>query len=350
MRNFLSVLVLLSCCFQGFSQENMELIHDGLTRTYIQYIPNNVQSPAPVVLNLHGYTNNADFQMGYSGMNAVADEHGFIVIYPQGTPDALGINHWNAWLAEDDVDDMGFLLAILDELEANYDADPTRMYSCGFSNGGIMSYTLACRQSERFAAVASVAGTMNPDIYDTCVPSRSFPVMHVHGSLDLIVPVNGTALGELTDFGALKSLDETLYFWVNFNAECTSESSSDLPNTSFLDLCSVSKTVYAACNDDVQCWRYDVNGGGHSWPGAFPLVVVGNTNQDIDASSEIWDFFSLHTLALPQSVQPVDINSEKLPRCYLDLRGVEVELNEYLAQGIYVAVYDDGSTRLYFHH
>ncbi|MDP4953213.1 MAG: hypothetical protein NWQ53_06180, partial [Flavobacteriales bacterium] len=64
----------------------------------------------------------------------------------------------------------------------------------------------------------------------------------------------------------------------------------------------------------------------------------------------IWDFFSLHTLALPQSVQPVDINSEKLPRCYLDLRGVEVELNEYLAQGIYVAVYDDGSTSLYFHH
>ncbi len=351
MKHLLLSLFVLIIPMLSSAQETITMNFDGLERTYIQYIPANVQSPAPVVLNLHGYTNNADFQMGYSGMNEVADEHGFIVIYPQGTPDDLGINHWNAWLAEDDSDDFAFLLAILDELEANYDADPQRMYSCGFSNGGIMSYTLACNASDRFAAVASVAGTMNPDIYDACVPSRAFPVMHVHGSLDLIVPEGGTALGELTDFGALTSVEETLALWWDTHAMCTENITINLPNTSLFDLCSVEKTVYSACNEDVECWYYDISGGGHTWPGAFPLVVVGNTNLDINASAEIWDFFEMNVLPInPGTGNQETSRDEKVVLRHLDLRGIEVELNESLSTGIYIQVFSDGSTQLYFHH
>ncbi len=262
-----------------------------------------------MVLCLHGYTNNANFQMGYSGFNDVADEHGFMVVYPQGLPDELGINHWNADLDPEDVNDLGFIETLLDELIANNDADPSRLYSCGFSNGGIMSYTMACEITDRLAAVASVSGTMITDNFDVCTPSRAFPVMHVHGNSDLIVPYNGGGISEDTGFGALKSVDETIEFWTTTNANCGTNNSSNLPNTSVLDFCTVNKTVYSNCDNDIECWKYEINGGGHSWPGAFPLVVVGNTNQDIEASAEIWDFFSMYTL--PESVNAIAVNTDQ---------------------------------------
>ena len=206
-----------------------------------------------------------------------------------------------------------------------------------------MSYTLACELSDRFAAVASVAGTMNPALLDVCVPSRQVPVMHVHGTLDAIVPINGSALGELTDFGELLSAQSTLDFWNNFSA-CEMNSTTDLPNTSLLDFSSVSKTVYSDCDSGLENWYYEVFAGGHTWPGAFPLVVVGNTNLDINASEEIWDFFSMYSLPEPTvGIQSEQLSVQKnLTACYT-LQGQLVEWDPSLPTGIYVLRFSDGS-------
>ena len=152
----------MGMAFFSAAQTTIEITHESETRSFILYQPSGLTEASPLVFCLHGYTNWADFQMGYSSFNEVADANGFSVIYPDGVADGLGINHWNSWMAEDDVNDVDFIETILDQAIAEYNIDPLRVYSCGFSNGGMMSYTLACELSDRFAAVASVAGTMNP--------------------------------------------------------------------------------------------------------------------------------------------------------------------------------------------
>ncbi|MGB0424656.1 MAG: alpha/beta hydrolase family esterase, partial [Flavobacteriales bacterium] len=215
--------------------------------------------------------------------------------------------------------------------------------SCGFSNGGMMSYTLACELSDRFAAVASVAGTMNPALLAVCNPERQVPIMHVHGTLDAVVPINGSAIGELTDFGELLSVASTVEFW-NGISSCSSATTFELPNTSILDFSSVSKTVYSDCETGLENWYYEIFAGGHTWPGAFPLVVVGNTNLDINASEEIWDFFSMYTLPEPSVgiEETLEENAKELIACY-SLQGKEVEWGVDLPSGIYVLRFSDGS-------
>lgn len=280
----------------GYSQDNVSIDVLGEVREFIVYAPVSSDQTSPVVFCFHGYTNNADFQMNYTGFNEIAASEEFIVVYPQGAPDDLGINHWNADLDPADIDDIAFVEAMIDYLALNYSIDPSRLYSCGFSNGGMMSYTLACEMADVFAAVASVAGSMPVEAIENCAPSRFVPVMHVHGTLDLIVPIDGGGLSDQTGIGALSSVDETVSFWSDQQGGCASTSTFEMPNTDLFDFTTVTKTIYSGCEDGGTVWKYVVNGGGHTWPGAFPLVVVGNTNQDVNASAEIWDFFSQFTL------------------------------------------------------
>lgn len=342
---FFSCLVLISLCFVSEAQETIQITHDGIERSYILYTPSG-EGPYPLVFCLHGYTNNADFQMGYSGFNDIAEAENFLVIYPQGEPDDLGINHWNAWLAQDDVNDVDFISTLIDEAVENHDADPTRVYSCGFSNGGIMSYTLACELNDRIAAVASVAGTMNPEIMANCVLENQTPVMHVHGDLDFVVPIEGSALGEITDFGELISVEETLNFW-NSSANCGAGVESDIDNISFLDLCTATKTVWG-CTEGIEHWYYEVNGGGHTWPGAFPLIVVGNTNQDFNASEEIWAFFSQYQLDTASSLPEHQQQPSRKPITFHTLTGQEIQPGEIAPKSFYIVLWSDGSRSMGF--
>ena len=343
MKKYFSSLLFVCAYCMCNAQETIAITHDGIDRSYILYAPSG-EGPFPLVLCLHGYTNNADFQMGYSGFNDIAEAENFIVIYPQGEPDDLGIDHWNAWLAQDDVNDVDFISTLIDEAILNHDADPTRVYSCGFSNGGIMSYTLACELNDRIAAVASVAGTMNPEVMASCVLENQTPVMHVHGDLDLVVPINGSLLGDITDFGELISVEETMSFW-NDGANCNDGQVSDIENTSFIDLCTATKTVWS-CTGGIENWYYEVNGGGHTWPGAFPLIIVGSTNQDFDASEEIWAFFSQYQLDTASNLPQLQHQKSRIPIQFCLLNGQQVQPKEISSKSFYIVLWSDGSRSL----
>jgi polyhydroxybutyrate depolymerase len=152
--------------------------HDGLTREYRLYVPAlyNPAQPTPLLLNLHGYTSNNAQQQVYGNFTSIADTANIILIHPNGTFDANGDRFWNAGFSASGPDDVGFLLALIDTISAQYNIDPARIYTTGMSNGGYMSYELAC-QTNRFAAMASVTGTMVTQAFNNCSPTRPIPVM-----------------------------------------------------------------------------------------------------------------------------------------------------------------------------
>ena len=159
--------------------------------------------PTPTVVAFHGYSSNAQEQEGLSRMSEVADEKGFIVVYPQGLnyPDTLrkpdaGNDDTQSWNAGGccgpaqiyNVDDVGFMEALFAELDTRVCVDTRRTYATGLSNGAFFAYRLACERAARFAAIAPVAGMEN---VITCEPGRPVPVMHFHGTADATIPYDG---------------------------------------------------------------------------------------------------------------------------------------------------------------
>lgn len=260
-------------------------VYQGLTRDYRVYVPPTYSpaNPAPLVFNLHGYTSNALQQEFYSGMNAVADTAGFIVCYPNGVSNA-----WNSGFSppyNGGVDDVGFLSALIDMLGAQYNIDPYRVYSCGMSNGGFMSFRLACDLEDRIAAVGSVTGTMTGLQFANCSASRPVPVMQVHGTLDQTVAYFGNALSE--------PVDSVLAYWRNVNG-CTAPAVLDTLPDLVQEGSTVTTQYWGGCQGGTEVLHYKVASGGHTWPGAFP-IPSGITNQDINASVELWEFFLRHS-------------------------------------------------------
>ena len=180
----------------SFSQTtvNDSFMHNGLTRTYSFYVPAiyDGSQAYPLVLNLHGYTSNGTEQSFYGNFKPIADTAGFIVVHPEGTiqTGTASTQFWNVGFFPSNVDDIGFLESLIDTISASYNIDATRIYSTGMSNGGFMSYKLAC-ESNRFAAIASVTGSMTGQMQNNCSPIKPIPVMEIHGTADPTVPYNG---------------------------------------------------------------------------------------------------------------------------------------------------------------
>lgn len=261
------------------------LTHNGLARNYRLYIPpaNAAGEALPLVFNFHGYGSNATQQQFYSGMDAVADTAGFFVCYPNGVSNA-----WNVgWEFGSTADDVGFTDALIDELSENYNIDPQRIYACGMSNGGFMSYRLACELNFRVAAIASVTGSMVPGHFGTCAPGRAVPVMEIHGTADDVVPYQGQA-------GLSVHVDTLVHFWASSNACNLNPAVQQLPNTAPNDGSTATRIDYNDCEGGQQVSLIRINGGGHTWPGS--IFDLGATNQDINASVEIWRFFNRFTL------------------------------------------------------
>ena len=194
-RNFLFVIFLFATIYSNAQQTlNESMLHDGVTREYIVYVPAvyNGSSSVPLLFNFHGYGMSANNQMSYGNMRAVADTAGFIVVYPQGTL-FWGSPHWNvgSWTLGSTADDIGFTEAMIDTLAANYNIDLNRVYSCGYSNGGYFSFVLACQLSAEIAAIGSVGGTMSTETYNSCNPSHPTPVVTIHGTDDAIISYFG---------------------------------------------------------------------------------------------------------------------------------------------------------------
>lgn len=280
------------------SVETLE--HDGITRSYRLHLPPNFdpQESLPLVFNLHGFTSNAFQQEAYSEMNLVADTARFIVCYPNGVGQA-----WNVgWSFGSTADDIGFISAMIDEFAENYNINTDRVYSCGMSNGGFMSYHLACNLSERIAAVASVTGSMVPGSIEECAPVISRPIMEIHGTADATVPYGGSANIALP-------IEAVVDHWVTTNDCLIVSDTTDYPDINTGDNSTASRIDYSDCEGDKMVSFIKVFNGAHTWPGAS-ITFIGTTNQDFNASSTIWNFFNRFSLDETTSVDSTIDNIE----------------------------------------
>lgn len=267
------------------------IMHDGIQRDYRLYIPSIYDGSVavPLILNLHGYTSNALEQEFYGDFRPIADTANFLVVHPNGTTDGSGTTFWNAFGSPTEtVDDLGFLSALIDSLNADYNINLNRVYTTGMSNGGFMSYKLSCDLSHRIAAMASVTGSMISTQASSCAPSHPIPVMQIHGTADPTVPYNGNPSL------LMLPIVDVVSHWVNFNNCNSTAVETAVPNTNLMDGCTADHLVYSGGDNGSSVELYRVNGGAHTWPGAG--ITIGVTNQDFSASKEIWRFFSQYSL------------------------------------------------------
>lgn len=309
MKRFIATLSLLfvASIVHGQGQTlDKTLVHGGITRNYTVYVPSTYspQVDAPLVVNLHGYTLNRGFQMTHSGMNAVAEREGFLVAYP----DAVNSD----WFGPQD--NIRFIDRLLQDVSSQYSINDAKVYAAGFSQGGMMTYLLSVERPYTFAAIASVGGPRPlaaADVYlppsIPAVPSRPFPLLHIHGTGDPIVPYNGgvSTVGALTlNFPPAQRL---LHDYVLNNHGDTTPIVTDLPNANTTDGTTVQKWSYnvgsyidtAGVARPAEVLHYRIQNGGHNWPGdstSWP-AWASPVNQDISASAEIWNFFSRHEVA-----------------------------------------------------
>jgi polyhydroxybutyrate depolymerase len=265
---------------------------DGRRRTYRLYVPESYDpnQPTPLVLSLHGFASNAGQQMEFSQWNRVADEHNFIVVYPQGsgTPPGWNSGRIGGRMAElfPRPDDVAFIRALLDHLDETLCIDPARIYATGLSNGAGMSSRLGCELADRIAAIGGVAGAYTPP--ETCDPGRAVPVIAFHGLDDPISPYEG---GEAGSEILLTPIEEWAGEWAARNG-CPAEPTIETVTES------ITRRTFSGCESGADVILYSIAGGGHTWPGGGvqPVFIAGAVNREIDASAIMWDFFAAHPL------------------------------------------------------
>ncbi len=302
----IAVLLMISGCGRWTQQNDesiLKMTWDGLSRKAIVYTPKALsdETSVPVVLFLHGGGGKAENVERY-GIRKYADKYGFMLVAPDGTG-ALPLHTWNGgtWMVNGEeqsccgtaarnlVDDVGFINALIDRLIQDYRVAPDRIYVTGFSNGAIMSYRLACELSDRLAAVAVAAP---PGLEDDCTPERAIPLLHIIGSVDDRVPIDG---GEGLGFPGLGPL------FVAQSAQTMIDHWADLvganPNVTTVKeetgvLCTERKT-----DSGTPATLCVLEGMGHRYPGADPILPEeGKTEPvgDFDFD-DIWSFLTTGT-------------------------------------------------------
>ena len=296
-----SILLSFSC----FSQQtiNGTIVHDGIVRSYKLYIPSiySGNTAVPLLFNFHGYTSNSNEQMFYGDFRNIADTANFLVVHPQGTLDNTNTTHFNVGWGGSTVDDVGFTEALIDSLSAAYSIDQNRIYAVGMSNGGFMSFRLACDLSAKIAAVGSVTGSMTPSTLVNCNASHPMPIIQIHGTTDATVPYNGSA-------GWTASVTNVLNHWATFNNCSPVPTIVNVPNTNALDGSTVEKYTYENGDNCSEVVHYKVTNGQHTWPGS--IFNFAGTNYDINASVKIWNFLSRYDIFGLISCNPANIDEQ----------------------------------------
>ncbi|MCD6019641.1 MAG: hypothetical protein K0S53_2762 [Bacteroidetes bacterium] len=306
MKKRLLTILFISALFTIQAQTTVidSIYIGGQYRSYRLYVPAiyTGSSARPLILNLHGYTSNAQQQQLYANFMPIADTANFLMVYPNGTYSS-GQRFWNAGLSSTLVNDIAFLSALIDSLDLTYNINLNRVYSTGMSNGGYMSHTLACELSNRITAIASVTGSIFSTQYGAnCHPTRPVPVMQIHGTNDPTVPYAGSS--------ASMHVDSVVRYWRKKNGCNPTAIFSNVPNTSTSDGCTAEHYLYGNGMSGSTVELFKIIGGGHTWPG-FPFGGPG-TNLDINASVEIWRFFNKYTLSMLTAVDENQVFSQSL--------------------------------------
>lgn len=282
MRTFelIMVVLLFFPCLSTKAQEKKTVKINGITRTYLLHLPDNLKKNAPLVFVFHGYGGTADPQK--YGMNEISDKYGFAVCYPQGEKDGRGKSCWNVgYPFQEDmkIDDVDFLCKLAGYLQKKYGLNRKNTFCSGFSNGGEMCYVLACQRPDVFSAVAPIAGLTMEWLYKSCpCPTNPVPVFEVHGTKDKTSEWNGDLKNE-GGWGAYMSVPLAIHFWVAAN-RCRQEVTDTLPKIDQESDHLVISHKYINGINGNEVWLYEIENGGHSWAG-----------NDINTSEEIWKFF-----------------------------------------------------------
>jgi|TARA_B100001758_G_scaffold62608_1_gene52117 polyhydroxybutyrate depolymerase len=284
---FLSFILFISC---ESNEENTQVdedgiitglqtktfSHDNVNRNYLVYIPNSYDSEIdyPLMFLFHGFGGIASEFMNTADMRDLAESKNFIVVYPQGLDLASTGSHWNCSNPsadnKSDVDDIGFIENLIDQLLIDYPViDNKRIYAAGYSNGGFMSYYLACN-SKKFAAIGSVAGTMLDDSYQNCNAQFPTAMINIHGTDDFDVPYVGNSY--------YPSIPDVVDWWKNFNNATNEDLLTNQDGT-------IEQYIYYDDAGDRFVEHIKVIGGGHYWDDK--LNYEGK-----NTSGLIWEFVS----------------------------------------------------------
>ena len=293
MIKYILLILLFFSCSLDFSDEkeswdkgainnenSISISHDSLSREYVLHVPDSYSGDdsVPLVFNLHGGSGTATGQRYFSEMDQVADSAGFIVVYPQGSI-FNGHSYWNSMIATESskgtADDVGFISNLIDEISSNYNIDLSKVYACGYSNGGDMAISLACYLSDKISAVAPVSGLMSQESDSLCEPNQTTGIFIINGTADNERPYNG-----INDY--YLSVDNTLQYWSNYHL------ADSVVIEEFVDENNNVIEFYKYLNQSGLSFlqHYKIIDGGHYW---FDLSVNG---QNLDQL--IWQFFKKH--------------------------------------------------------
>ncbi len=266
-----------------FGQQTTENIqHDGKTRQFIKYIPASYDgsTPVPVIFSLHGLGDNMN-NFSNVGFHQIAEAHNVIVITPVAVVDPLmSATAWYSgtgfrnFVLNGEVHDIVFISKLVDLLYADTIIALSTFYATGFSMGGFMSNRLACELNGRIAAIASVAGTIGNGI--DCNPGRAVPVCHFHGTADETVAYEGNNFGN--------DAEQLFEFWANNNSCSTTTDSLNIEDSANDGITVTKFERTTDCDDNAETVLYKANGAEHTW--------LFTPNNDIDYTTEIWNFFS----------------------------------------------------------
>jgi polyhydroxybutyrate depolymerase len=273
-------------------EEQVHLNIGGVDRMYLLHVPESLPKtgPVPLVLVFHGGGGHAANMPNFTHFDQVADQEGFLVAYPESFNKS-----WSDTRGLSPADDVGFIRAMIEELQRTHRADPKRTYAAGISNGGFFANRLACDLTDKLAAVAAVAATMPDTLPPACHPSAPISVLFMHGTKDPLVHIEGGPM--LRNRGVAISLAQAAEFWRKWDATSSQSVVENLPNRTD-DGTSVRREVYAGGKQGTEVVVYVIEGGGHTWPHGpqyLPAFLVGKASRNLDGTETIWEFFKRHS-------------------------------------------------------
>lgn len=277
----------------------------GSTRSYIVHVPAKAKLPLPVVIMLHGGGGSARGAMWETGWTMKADQEGFLAVFPNALArDPSQTSHfssnpqlWNDgserfYAGQTAVDDVAFIAAMLDDLAARYALDERRVFVTGFSNGASMSFLVAARLPQRIAALAPVAGAL---WFDPQPFEQALPLLYITGTADPLnlieggVPRLASGQSDKVRGKAKPAVRDSILKWGRALG-CPATATSTYAH-------GVRREIYAPCMGGSEVVYLAVDALGHTWAGGrsiLPERMVGKRSQSINATDEIWDFFSKH--------------------------------------------------------
>jgi polyhydroxybutyrate depolymerase len=277
-----------------------DVVIGGDRRNYLVHVPKTYQRniPVPLLMVLHGGGGSSTFASRVHGWQALSQREECLVVFPEAMPEdperpATFRENPRIWndggtqtaVAKRNVDDVGYLNLVLDDVLGNFAVDTRRIFATGFSNGGSMTFRVGVELSDRLAAIAPVAGHL-------CIrdprPARPLSMLYIIGTKDPLNPVNG-GFAE-TPWGARRPrppVMESILEWIR-----VIKASSQPAHIQMHD--GVTRVLYGPGETGCEIQYYTIEGQGHEWPGAertLPSSLSGPQTNKMNATRVIWDFF-----------------------------------------------------------